>query len=111
MAKLSIKKPKILYFVKGIHTTDEQQLAAFQMSGDVCFRNATQVSNTGSIEKCDGVCGEVPERYKHLPSEKEAIANYINYLKEKINSSKQEKVVPIAPVIAPVAPLPWSDKK
>lgn len=54
---------KILYF-----TTDfSPENIAFAKANGLTPRNLNAYHNTDFVEQCDFVCGDVPERYAHLP--------------------------------------------
>ena len=66
---------RILYFVAGVAPSAEDFEAAEKLGANVSFRNANAVPAEGALEICDGVAGEVPERYAEAyPEAKEAIA-------------------------------------
>jgi hypothetical protein len=109
-----MKQARILFFVLGVAPTAEDFEAAAKLQADVVFRNARAVPSEGSLEACDGVAGEVPERYaeKYPPAE-EAIKKYKEALKamhKKAGDAKPPKE-PEAPQLqpqqpaAPVAPV------
>lgn len=71
--------PRILFFINGVSPSLDEQLAADQLAPcRVAFRNARFVPETGALEACDGVFGEVPKRYKeaYKPAE-EAIKAFV----------------------------------
>lgn len=72
------KLAKILYFVKGASPTAEDFANAEEIKGNVVFRNALAVGHGESVEKCDGVAGEVPPAYSHLPSAEDAVVIFKN---------------------------------
>lgn len=74
--------PKILFFIKGVMPSIEAQEVADEYGPNVAFRNAHFVKDSGSLEACDGVAGEVPEAYKKLPSAEEACAAFEKARKE-----------------------------
>lgn len=70
-----MKLAKILFFVLGASPTAENFAEAQELRANVAFRNAHHVPSDGCLEECDGVAGEVPERYAEaFPSAEEAIA-------------------------------------
>lgn len=97
------KYPRILYFIKGVLPSDEAQDVADTLGPNVAFRNANFVAETGALEKCDGVAGEVPARYKEAyPTAEEALKISKNKAAEnkkareeakKTNSAKASKAV------------------
>lgn len=57
------KFPRILFFIAATMPTAEDFDAADEMGPNVSFRNASMVSTEGALENCDGVAGQVPQRY------------------------------------------------
>lgn len=71
------KFPVILFFVSGSEPTAAQQAESFKLGPNVRFRNAEFVSDIGSLEKCDGVAGDVPARYADAyPTAEDALKQY-----------------------------------
>lgn len=85
------KQPRILYFVKGVMPSIEaQEVAGSYGAANVAFRNANFVPEDGALEQCDGVAGEVPERYKEkYPSAEEAIETFEAERKKEIADKKK----------------------
>ena len=82
-----MRQPVILYFVNGPVVTNEEKLAAYQIRATVKFRNALAVTEKSScLEKCDGVAGCVPNKYKGQPSVEEAMDNFNLEMQGKIKS-------------------------
>jgi hypothetical protein len=77
-----MKPLKILYFINGSGIpTAEQTLEAHRLGHQICFRNALVVPNEGALEDCDGVMGDVPERYSEkYPTAEVAIEKRLNAL-------------------------------
>lgn len=70
---------KILFF-----TTDfSESNIAFAKANGLVMRNLAAYQPTDFIEMCDAVCGEVPERYQHLP--KYELKNSTSKSSEKMN--------------------------
>lgn len=78
MAQSLTRVPRILFFIKGTVPTLEQQLEAEDLvPARVAFRNANLVAPEGSLEICDGVTGDVPDRYKKAyPNAKKALEDF-----------------------------------
>lgn len=71
------KFPRILFFVAATMPTDEDFIAAEKLGPNVSFRNASMIPEEGALEHCDGVAGQVPERYgEAYPTAEEVIAEY-----------------------------------
>lgn len=87
-----MKRPFILYFVKGFAPKPEHVVEANSMNARVAFRNASVVEPDSSVEQCDGVAGIVPSAYSDFPTAEEAIAKYDEFLK-----AAAEKVGKVAP--------------
>lgn len=71
------KKLKILFFINGSSPTSDDELAAMELDGAVCFRNAEFAGlPEQGIEDCDGVAGDyVPKAYANkFPTAINAIA-------------------------------------
>lgn len=62
---------KILYFIDGNVATPAQVHDAKSIPAKVQFRNAQIVPDT--LEKADGVAGDVPEFYQHYPTVEQAL--------------------------------------
>lgn len=75
------KFPRILFFINGPLPTEEQQNEALEYGFNVAFRNADLISADGCREECDGVAGEVPERYADKPHADEALAAWSRKLR------------------------------
>jgi hypothetical protein len=87
MNPASIGKPKIIFFLRnGMPENDEVEAAKeiADKGAQVVFRVGKYVPTDGAYEECDGVAGEVPDRYKDamtndkrtFPDADEAIANF-----------------------------------
>jgi len=91
---MKVKKfPKILFFIKGSIPTKEDYEAAESLGPNCVFRNASFVPSTGSLEKCNGVAGLVPELYKSEPSAEEALGQ-MKLSFEKKAAPKKPKAEP-----------------
>lgn len=58
--------PRVLFFINGVHPTDEEREAAAEFAPNVGIRNAQQVATLAMspLEECDAVAGPaIPERY------------------------------------------------
>jgi hypothetical protein len=94
-----MKLPVILFFISSATPSMDEFKQAHSMKAQVKFRNSTKVPNEGSLEPCDGVAGDVPERYaKTYPSFEEGIIAF---------EEKQQKLIEELPLdeVAPVAKL------
>jgi hypothetical protein len=60
------KRKRGLYFIAGMVPTDAERAEAAAF-GLTAFRNASQVTSDGSLERAEFVAGLVPERYKDVP--------------------------------------------
>ena len=71
------KIAKILFFIDGPMPSEKDYEEAEKIGGArVVFRNGLAVPADGALEECDGVAGNVPERYKEAyPDAKTAIAS------------------------------------
>lgn len=62
--------PLILFFIKGMVPTESEaaEAASYSDRARVVFRNAALVDPNGdsALEECDGVLGDVPERYQRV---------------------------------------------
>ena len=58
-----VKPPVILFFINGSNPTEENFKTAMASGMSVKFRNGLNVPESGALEKCDGVGGDVPPRY------------------------------------------------
>lgn len=59
--------PVVLYFIQGMVPSESEMSEATDLGGvQIRFRNASLVDNHGAeaLEECDGVMGDVPERYR-----------------------------------------------
>lgn len=68
--------PFVLFFHRGMNPTDEHMAAASAIGARIGYRNADQVGATAmsALEECDGVAGDVPDRYAAaFPSAQTAI--------------------------------------
>ena len=83
--------PRILFFIKGVMPSVEAQEIAEQYGPNVAFRNAHFVSDTEAPEACDGVAGDVPERYKKLPTAEEALKKFEEARKVAAETAKKNK--------------------
>ena len=57
---------KILYFIDGPTPSEKDISVAEKLDGNVVFRNGLFVNDElgeGQVEKCDFVCGQVPDIY------------------------------------------------
>lgn len=110
-----MKLARILYFISGPLASAEDQAEALEIKGNVSFRNALVVPDDGQLEVCDGVAGEVPERYAaKYPTAEEAVKLFQEKLKalsDKVGDEPAPKapVQPKAP-IATKAPAPAEAK-
>lgn len=98
--ELLIKKPKILYFIKGSVPTDTDRIEANKYdSANVIFRNGNAVNNDDRTEDCDGVAGAVPDVYAtRYKSAEEAISVYkksIADLQKRVGDDKPPAVTKI----------------
>jgi hypothetical protein len=97
--------PIILHFVKGTHPTPADLKETLAYGQGVKFRNATCVDvevNEGSVEKCDGVSGAVPEVYaKRFPHARDAIALHLKQYVRLANGTVAETAEQLQPMIAP----------
>ncbi len=83
------KWPRILFFILGALPTAEEVGEAEALGFNVVFRNALLVPAEGALEACDGVAGEVPERYAAaFPSAEEVLEEF----KAGSSFEKTEKV-------------------
>jgi len=96
---MSVKFPRILFFIKGSNPSLEEQLAAEQLAPcRVGFRNVIFMDDNTALEDCDGVIGEhTPKAYKKkYASAKEAIekyqANRLKAYEAKTEQAKNAKV-------------------
>lgn len=62
---------KHLFFINGPVATAEQEDAADELNGFVCFRNANMITPEESCEPFDFVHGEVPLQYRRAAEAKE----------------------------------------
>lgn len=86
------KYPVILFFIASVMPTEEDYAAAEQLGPNVRFRNASMVPAEGCLEKCDGVAGQVPERYADAyVSAEEAIEAF-----EQARADGEQKPAPAA---------------
>ncbi len=84
--------PRILFFIKGVMPSAEAMEVSEKFGPNVAFRNANFVPSSGSIEKCDGVAGEIPELYKECPTAEEALKKFEAERKEAAEkASKRAK--------------------
>jgi hypothetical protein len=66
--------PRILFFIASTMPSDAESDQAMELGPNVAYRNASLVSTEGALEACDGVAGQVPQRYVYArPSADEAI--------------------------------------
>ncbi|OHD25445.1 MAG: hypothetical protein A2Y38_12875 [Spirochaetes bacterium GWB1_59_5] len=110
------KYPRILFFVAASMPTQDDFEAAEQLGPNVAFRNAAMISNEGSLEKCEGVAGLVPQRYADAyPTAEDAIADFeterkARLLKPQGDEAAQPKATPAPtpakPATAPATPKP-----
>lgn len=75
---------KVIYFINDSCANAEELELANEINGRVCFRNARFILNTGCVEECDFVFGNIPDTYKHIPV----------YGKAKVSESKQIELAP-----------------
>lgn len=70
------KQAKILFFINGPIPSEKDLDEVEKIGGaQVVFRNAAHIPSEGALEQCDGVAGDVPERYKEAyPDAKTAVA-------------------------------------
>lgn len=71
------KKLKILFFINGSSPTPDNDLAAMELDGTICFRNGQFAGLPDQcIEDCDGVAGDyIPKAYaKRFPIAEEVVA-------------------------------------
>lgn len=80
---MSIKQPKILYFVNGSAPSAADQLAVIELGVSVFYRNARFVGADEKPEPCDGVAGHVPAAYADIPSAEDAMTAYKAALEEQ----------------------------
>ena len=73
---MSLKLPRILFFIDGVMPTEQDRKDAESLSANVSFRNARAVPDEQhSLEMCDGVSGKVPKLYaERFPIAQVAIA-------------------------------------
>lgn len=105
-----MKLAKVLFFVAGNMPTQEDFEAAADLKATVSFRNASAILPDGYVEVCDGVAGEVPESYAHLPTAAEAIKTATAKFKamaQKTGDTAPPKRSPIADVEKKAAPA-WT---
>jgi hypothetical protein len=60
---MKITEPRLLYFTAGVAVTDEDREAAFKITHNVGFRNASMKLGD-KLEDTDAVAGAVPDAYK-----------------------------------------------
>jgi hypothetical protein len=71
------KWPRILFFINGSIPSEEEVAEAESLGFNVTFRNALFVAAEGALEACDGVAGDVPERYAaKYPSAEEVVEEF-----------------------------------
>ena len=85
------KVPRILYFVNGVLPSKEAQKEAQKYGSNVGFRNVKMLNDRDAIEECDGVAGEVPNRYKHFPKAEKVIADFENQTEAKTEDLQKAK--------------------
>lgn len=85
-----MKLPIILYFIKSAVPTIDDQIEAYDIKGEIRFRNVSLMHKTTSscLEKCDGVAGCVPEEYQVKPTAAEAVAEFEKRFHERVNALK-----------------------
>ncbi len=87
------KYPKIIFFIKGVRPSNEEQLIAESLGLNVVFRNANYISETGSLEKCDGVAGKVPAVYANaFPTAEDFSQKYADEMEAKYNKAFKAKI-------------------
>lgn len=96
MAYQRILAPVILHFCKGNSPSEDDQIEALAYGPGVRYRNSLHVDNTlslGSIEKCDGVSGAVPELYaKKYPHARDAIEKHMRQYVRRTNGTVDPEV-------------------
>lgn len=113
-----LKLPVILYFINGPLPSEGDKKEAEKLDGKakVVYRNAYHVEATDALEKCDGVMGAVPPRYKEkYPSASEAIKGYEEEKKnltERVGDEPAPKVTNVpSESVTVVKDTPTTDKK
>lgn len=104
-----IQPPRILFFVNDCVPSEEQLLEAQGYGSKVSFRNAQFVPapvykkikgkgekmekvllNANSLEKCDGVAGDVPDLYEGYPLAEDVMEEYDSQRKALLAEAKKK---------------------
>lgn len=91
----AFKSPKVLYFISASSPTIEDREKAVTFGPGTVFRNAVHVPESGALEACDAVAGDVPKRYSKLPHARD----YIEWLTETraADKAKEDARIPGEP--------------
>lgn len=87
------KQLTIIYFIAGRHATPDELKEGLALEAQVRYLSAMFVNDKHSVEDCDGVCGQVPEMYKHLPDAEDVIAKHAKEM-EKVYASSGDVKAP-----------------
>ncbi|QZA70452.1 hypothetical protein AH03_39 [Erwinia phage AH03] len=120
MVKSLLKLPVILNFINGPLPSEGDKKAAEKYDGKakVVYRNAHHVQDGDSLEKCDGVMGAVPPRYKERYSTADDAVKFYESEKKELSDKVGDDAVPnqsVTNVDSVAEPLvkqtPTTDKK
>lgn len=109
--------PRIIFFTRGVVPSTEAYVIAEGFGANVVFRNANHIPETGCLERCDGVTGDVPARYKEKYRDAEIVIEEFEAAREKaLKDAKAPKVqTPALPALVATiegySKMKASDKK
>lgn len=98
------KHPRVLFFLKGIIPTLEEQSEAEELGNNVAFRNASVIADGDPLEAFDKVAGAIPASYAAEVARREADGE--PEAPEPPKSALPPAGSPVAPPTAAPAPKP-----
>lgn len=102
------KFPVILFFIAAATPSPKEFAEAMTYGPNVRYRNAQYIKESDALEICDGVAGQVPEKYAEaFPTAKEACEKYADEMRAEIEgkhaAAKQAEEVSKQTTTPPVA--------
>lgn len=84
MSHFYTKPPLVIYFTKDtVPSGDEMREMGLLVPAQVVMRNARYVAAGGSLERCDGVAGVVPDSYRDAYPTAETAIDAFNQKREE----------------------------
>lgn len=80
-----MKGKRLLYFIDGMKPSEFDIKLAGLFHCGVAFRNAQVAKTEESIESCDYVFGDYPERYAHKVFDISSMEDAVKLLKNELN--------------------------